>query len=647
MTSSPAHATSTSAPSMSAQLHAVRQKVPVLFVAIGIVAIAYIGLPVIALALRVPWAEFATIATDPSTVELLQTTLAAAAWSTVIATVLGTALALLLSQLRRGASAVRLLVYLPLAMPPVVSGLALTALIGRRGLFAPVLDFLGWEFAFAFPGVVAAHVFVTLPFVVVAVDSALRQIDSEITASARGVGIGQWTILGRITLPTIAPAIVTGLGLAFARSLGEFGTTITFAGSMPGVTRTLPLGIYLEREVSADNAYALSAILIGIAVLSLIVAGIPMFFGRKPAQRAHILDEMDIEALRQLTKPSGISPEITVTSNGTTTHFPAGETTAIVGMNGCGKTTLVSLIAGRLTSANFQLHDDVDIVLQTQNPALPKISTVHQAITMVTKSSAQTDTLLDAAGLAPLRNIRVSTLSGGQAAQVALVRALAAKPTALILDEPLAAIDVASAARWRRFLHATSTDRTTLMITHNALDIAGLSHNIAVLEGGRVVAFGDTTEILSVPPTAFVADLAGLNRLQGTIQSIDDEGHAIIDSHNQDIHGVLEFSPTLSTNNVAPTGLGTAGQAATAVFSPYDVQLHLDPLRAGSGVTTIRGTIHSVTADSLSQLRVSVRVGDELITVPVPAGPALDAAINSLEEVACTIDATKVRVYQH
>src|SRR5699024_11211173 len=304
MTSSPAHATSTSAPSMSAQLHAVRQKVPVLFVAIRIMAIAYIGLPVIALALRVPWAEFATIATDPSTVELLQTTLAAAAWSTVIATVLGTALALWLSQLRRGASAVRLLVYLPLAMPPVVSGLALTALIGRRGLFAPVLDFLGWEFAFAFPGVVAAHVFVTLPFVVVAVDSALRQIDSEVTASARGAGIGQWTFLGRITLPTIAPAIVTGLGLAFARSRGEFGTTITCAGSMPGVARTLPLGIFLEREVSADNAYALSAILIAIAVLWLMVAVISLFSGSRHAQQSNVLDWLDIVALRQWTWPS-------------------------------------------------------------------------------------------------------------------------------------------------------------------------------------------------------------------------------------------------------------------------------------------------------------------------------------------------------
>src|SRR5699024_12120577 len=130
---------------------------------------------------------------------------------------------------------------------------------------------------------------------------------------------------------------------------------------------------------------------------------------------------------------------------------------------------------------------------------------------------------------------------------------------------------------------------------------------IAVLEGGRVVAFGDTTEILSVPPTAFVADLAGLNRLQGTIQSIDAKGHAILDSHNQDIHGDLELSPTLSTNDLAPSALGTTGQAATAVVSPYDVQLHLDPLRAGSGLTTIRGTSHSATADSLSQQRDSSR----------------------------------------
>ncbi|MFH0411805.1 ATP-binding cassette domain-containing protein [Corynebacterium sp. L4756] len=642
MTSSrfrPAGSTSDSAADSSSvsssKLQSVTHKVPVLFVAIGIIAVAYIALPVIALALRVPWGDFTEIATAPETAEFLKTTLSAAAFSTIIATALGIGLALWLSQLRRGASAVRLLVYLPLAMPPVVSGLALTAFVGRRGLLAPVLDFFGWQLAFAFPGVVAAHVFVTLPFVVVAVDSALRQIDSEITASARGVGIGQWMILGRITLPTIAPAIVTGLGLAFARSLGEFGTTITFAGSMPGVTRTLPLGIYLEREVSAENAYALSAILIGIAVLSLIVAGLPMFFSRQKPQKAHVLEAMDVEKLRALTQPGAASPDITVTSNGNTTRFPSGQTSAVIGMNGSGKSTLMSLIAGRLTSHSFTLHENVVVVLLTQNPGLPKNTSVNQAITMVTKNSTRTAELLNAAGLSALSDIQVATLSGGQAAQVALVRALAARPQALILDEPLAAIDVSSAARWRRFLHATATDRTTLLVTHNALDVAGLSHNIAVMEAGRVVAFGPTQEILSVPPTAFVADIAGLNRLTGTIQAVNEQGTAVINSHNQDIHGVLEVQPS------AP------GDSATVVFSPYDVKLHVEPLGVSPGTTTLHGTVHSVTADSLSQLRVSVRIGDELITVPVDASHAFNAVIDSIKEVDCTIETSKVRVYKH
>lgn len=631
---------------ISSALKAVPHKVPVLFAAMGLVAIAYVVLPVIALASRVPWGDFASIAAAPSTLELLKTTVSAAAWSTAIATLLGTALALWLSQLRRGASAVRLLVYLPLAMPPVVAGLALTALIGRRGVLSPVLDFFGWEFAFAFPGVVAAHVFVTLPFVVVAVDSALRQIDSEITASARGVGISQWTILVRITLTTITPAIITGLGLAFARSLGEFGTTITFAGSMPGVTRTLPLGIYLEREISADNAYALSAILIGIAIVSLIVAGLPMLFSRPRAQRAYVLEDMDVDRLRDLTQPLGNSPEITVTSNGTTTSFPAATTTAIVGMNGSGKTTLVSLIAGRLTSAQFRMHQTVDVVLLTQNPGLPKTASVEQTITMVTKNATVTHELLHAAGLAPLHHVRVSTLSNGQAAQVALVRALAAKPKALVLDEPLAAIDVASAARWRRFFHATATDRTTLMITHNALDIAGLSHNMVVLEGGRVIACGPTGDILTVPPTAFVADLAGLNRLNGTIESVDSDGYAVFTTNNQDIHGVLEITPSAAISE--SDGQELAGESrATAVFSPHDVQLHLTHQKQDSLRSTIRGTIYSVSADSLTQLRVCVRVGDELITVPVPASEAIYASLESLKEVECTIDPSKVRVYQH
>ena len=148
---------------------------------------------------------------------------------------------------------------LPLAMPPVVGGLALTALIGRRGITAPLLDALGLQFAFAYPGVIASHVFVSLPFVVVAVDGALQTMDREIERSAYRLGLSRSTVLNRITLPAIAAPLATGAGLAFARSLGEFGTTITFAGSLPGRTRTLPLGIYLEREIDSDGALAMAA----------------------------------------------------------------------------------------------------------------------------------------------------------------------------------------------------------------------------------------------------------------------------------------------------------------------------------------------------------------------------------------------------
>src|SRR5699024_9570260 len=147
-------------------------------------------------------------------------------------------------------------------------------------------------------------------------------------------------------------------------------------------------------------------------------------------------------------------------------------------------------------------------------------------------------------GLARLRHVRVSTLAIDQPTHVALMPALAAKPKVLLLYERLAASDVASAERWRRFFHATATDRSTVMITHNALDIARLSHNMAVVEGGRVIACGPTGDILTVPPTAFVADLAGLNRLNGTIESVDSDGYAVFTTNIQDIHGVLEITPS-------------------------------------------------------------------------------------------------------
>ena len=182
-----------------------RPRAPWLVIAAGVLAAIYILAPVLALGIRVPWEQLSDTLNSPTTHDLLRVSLSAAALSTVLSTILGTCLALWLQQLRRVSHLVRLVVYLPLAMPPVVGGLALTALLGRRGLLGPVLEQAGLQVSFAFPGVVAAHLFVTLPFVVVAVDSALRQLDPEVVASARGIGLSPGTILRRITLPRFPP----------------------------------------------------------------------------------------------------------------------------------------------------------------------------------------------------------------------------------------------------------------------------------------------------------------------------------------------------------------------------------------------------------------------------------------------------------
>ncbi len=490
-----------------------RPRVPWPVIAAGTLAAIYILAPVLALGLRVPWGQLSDTLSSPTTHDLLRVSLSAAALSTLLSTFLGTCLALWLQQLRRASHLVRLVVYLPLAMPPVVGGLALTALLGRRGLFGPVLEQAGLHISFAFPGVVAAHLFVTLPFVVVAVDSALRQLDPEVVASARGVGLSPSTILRHIILPAILPAVFTGGALAFARSLGEFGTTITFAGSLPGSTRTMPSGIYLEREVSADKAYALSAVLIGIAILTLTAAGMPLLLRRRREQAVRALQPMDPNALRAATAPLTPPHDLSVTVGDTTTTFRGGRVTAVVGPNGAGKTTLMRFTSGRLQGAQTNTER---VIMLSQNPGLPPTATVAQALTMVTNDPRRTEELLKAAGLQEL--VHVSELSGGQAAQVALLRALAARPEVLVADEPFAAMDVESAARWRHLLRISAADRTTVIVTHSCVDLTTLADDVAVMEAGEVTSQGPADRLLEQPTTRFMAELAGVNVLRGSIR---------------------------------------------------------------------------------------------------------------------------------
>jgi molybdate transport system permease protein len=225
-------------------------------------------LPLAAILLQVPWADFPALLASESSRAALRLSLQTSLASTGACLLLGVPLALVLARVRLpGARLLRSLVLLPLVLPPVVGGIALLYTFGRRGLLGEHLDALGVRIAFSTTAVVIAQTFVALPFLVLSAEGALRTAGQHYEAIAATLGARPGTVLRRITLPLVLPGIAAGAVLAFARALGEFGATLTFAGSLQGVTRTLPLEIYLQRESDPRAALALSLVLVVVAVL--------------------------------------------------------------------------------------------------------------------------------------------------------------------------------------------------------------------------------------------------------------------------------------------------------------------------------------------------------------------------------------------
>lgn len=228
----------------------------------------FVVLPLAAIVARVDWAAFPSLITSEASTAALRLSLQTSAASTLLCVLVGVPMALVLSRTEaRGLGVVRSLVLLPLVMPPVVGGIALLYTFGRRGLLGKYLDVVGIQVAFSTTAVVMAQTFVALPFLVVSVEGALRTAGQRYEVVAATLGARPSTVFRRVTLPLVVPGLASGAVLAFARSLGEFGATITFAGSLQGVTRTLPLEIYLRRETDADAAVALSLVLVAVAVV--------------------------------------------------------------------------------------------------------------------------------------------------------------------------------------------------------------------------------------------------------------------------------------------------------------------------------------------------------------------------------------------
>ncbi|OBF20640.1 ABC transporter permease [Mycobacterium sp. ACS4331] len=233
----------------------------------------FVIVPLIAILLRIDWAHFIPLVTSESSRTALVLSLKTAAASTAVCVLLGVPMALVLARSRfRGLSVLRALVLLPLVLPPVVGGIALLYTFGRQGLIGAELEVLGIRIAFSTAAVVLAQSFVSLPFLVVSLEGALRSTGTGYEHVAATLGARPTTVLRTVTLPLVLPGLLSGAVLAFARSLGEFGATLTFAGSLQGVTRTLPLEIYLQRETDADAAVALSLVLILVAAAIVILS---------------------------------------------------------------------------------------------------------------------------------------------------------------------------------------------------------------------------------------------------------------------------------------------------------------------------------------------------------------------------------------
>ena len=240
--------------------------------ALAVLAAVFFALPLVGLLWRTPWADALGYLAEDTVVDALRLSLWCSLWATLLSLVFGVPLAWLLARVDfPGRGLVRALSTLSMVLPPVVGGVALFAALGRRGLVGQYLDrWFGVTLPFTTSGVVVAQTFVAMPFLVITVEASLRQLDTRFDDASRTLGASRWYTFRRVTLPAIRPALIAGAVLSWARALGEFGATITFAGNFPGTTQTLPLSIYLTRESNPDEANVLALVLIAISFAVLV-----------------------------------------------------------------------------------------------------------------------------------------------------------------------------------------------------------------------------------------------------------------------------------------------------------------------------------------------------------------------------------------
>jgi molybdate transport system permease protein len=247
-------------------------RAPAAFAVPAALAVAFLALPLLGLLERAPWSQLGGELASPQVLVALRLSLLCSFGALALAVVLGVPLAVLLARVDfPGRRLVRALVVLPMVLPPTVGGVALLLAFGRRGLAGQWLDrALGVSLPFTTAGAMLAEAFVAMPFLVLSVEAGLRAMERRYEDAAATLGAGRWTTFRRITLPLVAPSLGAGAALCWARALGEFGATITFAGNLPGATQTMPLAVYLALETDVDGAIALSLVLLVVSLAVLV-----------------------------------------------------------------------------------------------------------------------------------------------------------------------------------------------------------------------------------------------------------------------------------------------------------------------------------------------------------------------------------------
>lgn len=502
-------------------------------------AVLFLLVPFIALLIRIDWVQFPHLFSQALSSQALALSLRTCIASTLACIIVGLPLALVCARARDTwwSRVLRSMVTLPMVLPPVVAGLALLITWGRRGLIGAYLQIFGINIAFTTVAVVMAQTFVSLPFFVSSLEGALRTRGFNEERVASGLGASPSRTLWSVTLPLMIPALVSSTALAFSRALGEFGATITFAGSLAGVTRTLPLEIYLQREESTDMALMLSVILVFVALV--LVGGASAFSqwwysrllsgtsadeakaptaSRLATEHSRGLGNKDGEAQGQLPRVpvpgvriAGTLPERHINVDLT---CQGGVVTALMGHNGAGKSTLLSVLSGALDApqmtCTWQWPDGISgrqpkIAVLEQKPVLfPHMSLLANVAFPLrcagispAEAEVRAREALESVGLAGLEQRRPAQVSGGQAQRTALARALVVAPEVLLLDEPMAALDVEAARGLRELIAQRFLGRTVIMVTHQIEDAAALDAHIIVLKGGRLLREGPWRELIN------------------------------------------------------------------------------------------------------------------------------------------------------